>query len=225
MAIRFFVIFVLVLILSFMVGGAFSSAVKDAVDERPVPAEDWDDSAKLWAARSVVGEVGFIRKSRPGEIEDEYVSVLSVYAKRLREIRASRPTDGWTFERVVRKYSAAVKSFTRRRWLIQMDLDGSKPKSWPNDHGKWKSVHMPLWLDALDVVDRWARGEISTKTPTANHYGGAMDAYYAEKVLKWKRVKAPKYFGNRFYNSRILTGKPLYSNIMISRYERFMSKR
>jgi hypothetical protein len=174
---------------------------------RPIPKYLWTKQARVLSARSVVGEVRWISRRNPTHQEEEYVSVMSVYAKRLKEINGNRYKRN-SFERIVERYSSAIKrhSLHRRPWIMGLNLPGMRPKAWP-ENMRWR-IHKPLWKRAIRVLDEWAAGKRKTLTPDANHYGGDMDADMAENIRKWSRVKAPEYFRNRFYNSWKLTGKP-----------------
>ena len=171
---------------------------------RPVPAHQWNAETATWGVRSVIGEVGWGNPAKPYEAANEWVSVMGVYATRVKET-------GWPLEKIIRRYSAAVKNpnIHKRTWLAGIGPGCDQPKGWPVNL-RW-SAHKPICEQAFLVLDRWAEGRISTLTPTANHYGGMMDSYRAENILKWKRVPTPAYYKNRFYNSRITTGTPLVS--------------
>jgi hypothetical protein len=98
---------------------------------------------------------------------------------------------------MIKNYSAAVKK-PNRPWIVELTLDGRKPKSWPA-HLKW-GVHKPILRRALATIDAWAAGRVKSLTPYANHFGGDMDSHRADARC-WGTVKAPEYFGNTFYNS------------------------
>jgi hypothetical protein len=156
---------------------------------RPVRAQDWTKEAKLWTARSCVGEAGF------GAIE-ECLAIAWVYATRVRGTRQS-------FVSVVRKYSAAVKDHERHRrpWIRQLNLDGTMPADWPQLN--W-GYHGRMWKKTLAELDAWARGKRPNPVVGANHYGSHRDAQRARYVRKWKRLKAPEHFKNWFFDSTII---------------------
>ena len=176
--------------------------------ERPVPVGQWTEKARTWAARSVIGEAGWGTSERPHEVQNEWVSIMQVYAVRYRQIRLTGRN--WSLTKIIRRYSAAVKrrSTHERPWILGITRECRRPKHWPKEL-RWKAVHKPICERAFLTLDRWVNGELETLTPEANHYGGDMDAWYAEKVRKWKRVPTPSYYGNKFYNSKKLTGKPI----------------
>ena len=194
-------------VLSMLLAAVSVKGMPESSVVRPVPLKQWTEGTKVWAARSVIGEAGWGSPQRPHEIANEWVSIVQVYAVRYQEVRQEGMN--WPLVKIIRKYSAAVKQRSThvRPWILSIGLDCVKPKHWPKEL-KWKSVHKPICERAFLVLDRWANGDIKTLTPQANHYGGAMDAYVAEQVRKWKRVPAPEYYGNKFYDSRRLTGKP-----------------
>jgi hypothetical protein len=156
---------------------------------RPVKASQWTQEAKLWTARSCIGEAGF------GAIE-ECLAIAWVYATRARGGRQS-------FVSVVRKYSAAVKEHEkhRRPWIRQLNLDGKKPADWPQLD--W-SYHARVWKKTLSELDAWARGRRPNPVIGANHFGSYMDARRARYVKRWKRLKAPEYFKNWFFDSTVV---------------------
>lgn len=162
--------------------------------QRPIKMRQWNEETKVWLARSCVGEIGFGSPARPHEANEECVAIAWIYAKRVKAIR-------WPLKKVIRKYSAAVKarSTHARPWVLGLRGDAKRPHGWPKNL-RW-SVHKPLWEQKLLVLDRWANGELPDPLPEANHYGGGMDARYAEYIMKWRRVKTPDYYKNRFYDS------------------------
>ena len=163
------------------------------VSEPPVPENEWNEEARIWLARSLIGEVGWRRPA-------EQASVAWVYANRARKL------ERYTFLQMVRKYSAAVRMPGKRRqpWVFELQLNDQKPKYWPG-FIKWKGQHDQYWLDTLSLIDRWQAGEIPNYCPTANHFGSYHDSFRAE-ALRWTRVECivpegGKRFRNRFYDS------------------------
>jgi len=200
--------FVLGSVLVMMLAAVSVRGMTDKGLNRPVSIGQWTEKTKRIAAQSVIGEAGWGSSERPHEVMNEWVSIMQVYVVRYREIRQTGRN--WSLSKVIRKYSAAVKkrSTHARPWILGIDRECKRPRGWPQEL-RWKSVHKPICERAFLTLDRWANGDIKTLTPEANHYGGSMDAWYAEKVMKWKRVPTPPYYGNKFYDSRRLTGKPL----------------
>jgi len=156
---------------------------------RPIKAHEWTNDARLWTARSCIGEAGF------GALE-ECVAIAWVYATRSRGGSQS-------FVSLVRKYSAAVKEHEghRRPWIRQLTLDGEKPEDWPQlDWG----YHARLWKKTLAELDAWAKGKRPNPIIGANHFGSYADARRARYVKRWKRLKAPEYFKNWFFDSTVV---------------------
>ena len=155
--------------------------------ERPVKHREWTREAKVWTARSCVGEAGF-------DAIDECMAIAWVYATRATE-------SGMDYLKVVKRYSAALKQHSshRRPWILQLDESLEKPEDWPNL--RW-GVHKHLWKNLLVSLDRWARGNVPNPVPNADHYGSKADATRARYVKRWKKLKTPG-FRNWFFNSRI----------------------
>jgi len=178
---RLFVIFILVAI------SAASFGSENLRVERPVPASQWDDETKLWLARSCVGEAGFVAY-------EECIGIAWVYASRWR----AAPS-GATLKAVIRGYSAAVKrrSTLRRKWILNLQLDGTRPKGWPK-RLRWDG-HRPFWEKILYELDQWSKGYRENPVKGANHFGGKMDT----PSKSWVRIKPSSSvaFGNIFYRS------------------------
>jgi hypothetical protein len=160
-----------------------SSLVLANTPTRPIPAYQWNPEAKVWLARSCVGEAGI-------HAHDECMGIAWTYATRASET-------GTPFLRLIKKYSAAIKphSTHRRRWIFELNLKGDKPKHWPRGL-KW-SVYRYQWTQLLFKLDRWSRGQVSNPVPGANHFGGPMDTPH----IKWIQIKTPlsRAFKNKFY--------------------------
>ena len=188
--------FIIATFLMLFLGALTVRSAVDPDNARPVKAAQWNTDVATWGVRSVIGEVGWGNPKKPWEAANEWVSVMGVYAARVHET-------GWPLEKIIRKYSAAVKnpSIHKRAWLAGIQSGCYQPKGWP-ENLKW-SVHRPICEQAFLVLNRWANGDIATLTPSANHYGGVMDSWRADNVLRWSRVKAPVYYKNIFYNSRV----------------------
>lgn len=153
--------------------------------ERPISRDQWTDEAKVWLARSCVGEAGFTAF-------EECLGIAWVYAA-----RSSRT--GASLAAVIRAYSAAVKrrSTHQRPWILGLRSDGRRPEGWPS-HLRW-APHRELWFKTLLLLDDWAEGKFANPVSGADHYGGSMDT----PGKYWRRVepKSPIVFRNRFYSS------------------------
>lgn len=161
------------------------------------PVRQWTPETKLWLGRSCVGEAGF-------HAVDECSAIAWTYATRAKET-------GMPFLKLVRRYSAAIKTHEkhRRGWIFELQLDGSKPKGWPK-RLKWGHYRRP-WLDLLGMLDHWAKGKIENTVPGANHFGGTMDT----PGISWVRIHPTVghvVYRNRFYRAvRVVQGKPASS--------------
>lgn len=159
----------------------------------PVPEDEWTNEAKLWLARSLIGEVGWDRPA-------EQSAVAWVYANRAKKL------EQYTFLGMVKTYSAAVRKQGQQRqpWVFELHFNGNKPKYWPS-YIEWKGRHAQYWMDTLELIDRWQAGKVPNYCPTANHFGSYSDSFRAEG-LRWTRIKCivpegDKRFRNRFYDS------------------------
>jgi hypothetical protein len=177
----------LLMILMLMLMSAIGVGSEQRNFERPIPESQWNDTTKLWLARSCVGEAGFVAY-------EECIGIAWVYASRWKA--SSR---GTTLEDVIRGYSAAVKrrSTLRRKWILDLRLDGERPKRWPN-RLRW-SGHKPFWETMLKELDQWALGYRANPVKGANHFGGKMDT----PRKSWVIIKPTSSvaFGNVFYRS------------------------
>jgi hypothetical protein len=191
------VIVLLTTLMAIMVAGHLtdecSIAHAEEAVQRPLAEEDWNDDAKLWLARSVLGEVGWRRF-------DEYSAVAWVYVTRAEQ------TKQYGFLEMIKQYSAAVREpgKTRNPWLFELDFTDTRPRSWPvNEDGSgplWKGLYDQAWLETLEWADEWADGKHPNPCPGANHFGGYVDHYRAV-AKRWKRIKCQGKMRNRFYTS------------------------
>lgn len=191
---RFFVSIAMAIVFTILV--AVASGKANTGIARPVNPKQWTPETRTWAVRSVIGEVGWGNPRKQFQVINEWVSVMGVYATRVKET-------GWPLEKIIRHYSSAIKykSTHKRPWVLSLESSCEEPAGWPVTL-KW-SAHRPICEEAFLALDRWANGEIPTLTPTANHYGGPMDS------CDWQRVETPDYYLNIFYNSNIRTRQPL----------------
>lgn len=193
------VLLIVALMVTFFAMAPFARG-EEQVFESPVPADQWSSDVRLWLARSVLGEVGWLRL-------DEQAAVAWVYARRAQMSR------NHTFLEMVKTYSAAIKTVGKRRnpWLFELDETVARPKSWPlSEQGlgpRWKGLHDKAWLKTLDMVDRWQAGKVANPCPGANHFGGYVDEHRARRQ-RWVRVKCSVRTRNRFYDSHRLTSIP-----------------
>lgn len=181
--------------------------VKKAHNKPPVPVHEWNNTARIWLARSVIGEVGW---NRPAE----QAAVAWVYANRAKKLK------NYTFIRMVRQYSAAIRrpGKIRQPWIFELQLNDRKPKHWPS-FIKWTPHHSKYWLETLELIDKWQAGNIPNYCPSANHFGNYGDSLRAE-ALRWTRIKCivpegNKQFRNRFYDSTTI--RPRHNITVASR--------
>ena len=165
-----------------------------------VPEDQWNDDAKLWLARSVIGEAGWRQF-------DEYSAIAFVYATRAEQSKR------YDFLGMVKRYSAAVRAQGKRRqpWLFELGFEGKRPRSWPVDPATktgplWTGLHRDAWLETLAWADAWQAGERANPCEGANHFGGYIDRHRAA-AARWVRIKCEPRTRNRFYTSLKLTGK------------------
>lgn len=139
-------------------------------------------------AQSCAGEAGWGADAR-GECNAQWW----IYKKRLK----LPAYEGWTLERMVRKYSAAVK-YPQRRWILELNRDGERPKNWPK--GIPWSRYRPRWLSILMLADNFVAGDVPDPSPSALHYGGRMDRHRL-CPRSWRRIDTP-WAVNFFYERR-----------------------
>lgn len=153
-----------------------------------VPDDEWSDEAKLWLARSVLGEAGW---KRP----DEYSAIAYVYATRAEQ------TGRYDFLGMVKQYSAAVRAPGKRRnpWLFELGFDKTRPPSWPMGP-QWPGLHDEAWFQTLEWADAWQAGEHENPCPGANHFGSYQDSHRASNA-RWMRIRCKVSTRNRFYTS------------------------
>lgn len=180
----------------------------------PIDLSEWNTRTKVWLARSCVGEARFARVTKKGVFHDECIAIAYVYATRVKITQ-------FPLIKIIRKYSSAIKRHAahQRPWIMELNKAGRRPASFPRNLS-WKPYKL-LWEDKLEILDSWAKGYIPNPVPGANHYGSDADAYRAERIYRWKRLKAPKHFKNRFYTSfektprRLFRSKQRLSRILV----------
>lgn len=165
-----------------------------ACAEQPIPDEEWTPDARLWLARSLVGEAGFVAT-------EEHAAIAWVYAERWQMSKTR------SFLETVRAYSAAVHGRSNRRhpWIHHLAIDGSRPSGWPS--GALWSRRREAWLDVLAWCDGWAAGHFETPCPGATHYGGPCDDHRAREA-GWAPIRCQVRTANRFYDGRRRVSRP-----------------
>lgn len=148
-------------------------------------ASESGDPARL-LAQSCVGESGW-----DAGVRGECAAQWWVYRNRI------KGRSGWTIERMVRKYSAAVKH-PKRRWVVELNRAGTRPKSWPRNLN-WPK-HRVYWRSILLLADNFMAGHVPNPSPGALHYGGRMDRHRLSPDV-WVRMDTP-WAVNLFYRQR-----------------------
>jgi hypothetical protein len=165
-----------------------------ATEKRPIPEDEWTPEARVWLARSVVGEAGW-------RTFNEYSAIAWIYAIR------SQQSEQYSFLKMIRTYSAAVRRRKNpdRPWLYELGPMAQRPRSWPSGP-LWAGLHEVAWKETLLWADSWARGERPNPCPGANHFGGLIDHHRAV-AKRWTRIRCKSKMRNRFYTSLRLQPK------------------
>ncbi len=120
----------------------------------PIPAEQWDDEARLTLARAMVGEADWH--------EPDHVAIAHVLARRWRIHQQNR--EAISFPRYIQLYSASLRSDSdRSKWIRALP---------------WGPMPGPFeqrWARVQKLVNAWGQGLIKDPCPQALHWGGAMD--------------------------------------------------
>ncbi len=152
----------------------------------PIAATAWTESAKVWLARSCIGEAGF-------HSPDECIAIAWVYATRTMQKQVD-------FTYMVQQYSAPLKRLKnrvhKRVWIFHLNAEGTRPRHWPK-HLRWKP-YREKWIALLNTLDSWAQGHKPNPLPGANHFGSRTD----KPGTYWVRLKTPDGFRNRFYRAK-----------------------
>lgn len=112
---------------------------------RPLPAEQWDDRARLTLARALVGEAGW-------RVTTDHRAIPWVLARRWRAVGARH---GWSFAELVERYCAPLRPWlplTPRRALVR-EL-------------AWERVPARV----REVVVAWGDGRVADPCPGADHW-------------------------------------------------------
>lgn len=133
-----------------------------------VPSDQWTENTKYALAQCLVGEAGWGRVT-------EYSAISHLLLRRWERRVQSSPT--LTFEQFIRQYCAVHRiphPSPRQQWVRdlprgELDRNPGFPATvtWTNYIAPWRSVR--------NFVDRFQTGTYADPTPTADHWGGAMD--------------------------------------------------
>lgn len=133
-----------------------------------VPSEQWTATTRHALAQCLVGEADWGRVT-------EYSAISHLLLRRWeRRIQAS-PT--LTFERFIRQYCAVhrvSRPSARQQWVRALpwgDLD--RNPGFPATV-TWTNFVVP-WRNVREFVEKFQTGIYADPTPTADHWGGAMD--------------------------------------------------
>lgn len=153
-----------------LLSGLFRCSSPVQARDALVPPEQLTDSTKIWLARAMVSEAGWLAKR-------DHAAIAHTLARRWRVRRERWP--GVTFEQVIRNYCAGfyLKEEAldpRQQWVRQLNSDGLQPESWPQNV-RWDK-HLVYWRQVLDSVDRFAEGQLPDPCRGQSwHWGGPMD--------------------------------------------------
>lgn len=151
-------------------GAVFLVASTAGAQASPLPASEWTPQVQLWLARAMVSEAGW-------DAELDYVAIAYVLLRRWHQMNQRWPA--LRFVDVVRGYCSGLGDYPRRltarqRWIRGLSSDGEKPLHWPRN-ASWKLTY-PFWKTALDVSEKWGRGELRDPCRgRAWHWGGTID--------------------------------------------------
>ena len=145
-------------------------------------------STAVLLAQSCVGEAGF-ESIDTGEC----AAILHIYRKRSEVL-------GWPIEKVVRRYSAAVKERGDHpnSWVLHLNDGGGKPHRW-SSRLRWE-YHRDRWMAVLNYARAFLRGEVDDPLPQAVHYGGRMDRHRLSMRV-WTIIRDTGFL-NTFYARR-----------------------
>lgn len=167
----------------------------------PALEGQWDKETALLLSQCLVGEADWGRVT-------EYSAISHLLLRRW-QVRRQTETD-LTFKRSIRQYCALHRTrFPSRRQTMIKHLPTGKFWSDPGFEPTvlWLNYIQP-WLDVQEFVYQFAHGTYADPTPTADHWGGAMDGIPLGGTRLAARVVSvdPETIGrrvtlvNRFYN-------------------------
>lgn len=135
--------------------------------EKPIPEEQWSESAELWLARAMVSEADWSAR--------DHAALAWALARRWHMRRKLEPEV--TFEEIVRRYCAGLRGkprTQRARWVRELEGE-DKPESWNDRSGLWVN-YRSAWLRVRAFARSWSRGKvIDPCRGRATHWGGPMD--------------------------------------------------
>lgn len=153
------------LIISFFIALALPSTSGSASATPLIPQRYMGRGAVILPAASCAAEVGY-------ENHAECAATLYVYYRRWTERRRVRPNLRYT--QMVVAYSEPMHTPLAehsRPWFLFMRLDGRQPRYWPRTR-RWDVVQ-ENWMETIEVVRRFYRGELENPCPNARHFAAA----------------------------------------------------
>jgi hypothetical protein len=136
----------------------------------PVPEDQLTPQTRLWLARGMVSEAGWLA-------ERDHAGIAHTLARRWRARRERWP--GVTFEQIIRHYCAGfyLKEAAldpRQLWVRQLNPAGLQPAAWPSNV-RWDK-HLVYWRQVLHRVDLFAEGRLPDPCRGQSwHWGSAFD--------------------------------------------------
>ena len=125
----------------------------------PVPMEQYTPETKLWLARGIVLESGFIKwDSGPKRNNREQEQLAIAYTLANRWHRRVKRIPEYRFVQMITGYCVGTKKYRtpRQRLIHKLDLSGKKPKDWPAN--KNFATYNMWWQRTLNLMDRWSLG-------------------------------------------------------------------
>jgi hypothetical protein len=143
---------------------------------RPLEADQWDPQTRLWLARAMVGEAGWLAKR-------DHAGIAHVFLRRWRNMRERWPA--MRFRDVIMVYSKSLgdgrsEPTPRQRWV--RTLEGAEaPDGWPESKARWHK-HVALWQAVLARADAFAAGKLRDPCRgLAVNFGGTIDVEIAKR--------------------------------------------
>jgi hypothetical protein len=128
----------------------------------------WTDGARLALAQCLVGEADWGRVT-------EYSAISHLLTRRWVKRLQSEPT--LTFERLVRRYCAVhrvSRPSLRQQWVRKLPWGELESDPGFPSNVAWTNYVTP-WREVREFVENFYEGVYSDPTPSADHWGGAMD--------------------------------------------------
>ena len=147
------------------------SAGAQSRSKAPVPQDQLTPQTKLWLARAMVSEAGWLANL-------DHAGIAHILARRWHARRVRWP--GVTFEQIIRYYCAGFylkeSSLTPRQlWVRQLIPADVEPPAWPRNKANWPR-HYKWWKGVLQRVELFSQGRLRDPCRGQGwHWGGWMD--------------------------------------------------